>query len=50
MEYVNQRGTFDDMPLSQIVADFNTVYGGWMAEKDPLQNASFQLDVEKETR
>ena len=50
MEYVNQRGTFDDMPLAQIVADFKTVYSGWMAESDPLHNASFAQDVDKETR
>jgi transglutaminase-like putative cysteine protease len=50
MEYVNQRGTYDDMPLDHIVADFKTVYSGWMAEHDTLQNASFQNDVERETR
>jgi hypothetical protein len=50
MEYVNQRGTFDDMPLAQIVADFQTVYSGWMAEKAPLKEASFEQDVAKETR
>jgi hypothetical protein len=38
------------MPLAQIVADFKTVYSGWMAESDPLQNASFAQDVDKETR
>lgn len=50
MEYVNQRGSFDDMPLAQIVADFKTVYSGWMAEHDSLQNASFEQDVTRETR
>jgi hypothetical protein len=50
MEYVNQRGSFDDMPLAQIVADFKTVYRGWMAESDPLHNASFEQDVTRETR
>ena len=50
MEYVNQRGTFDDMPLAQIVADFQTVYSGWMAEKAPLKEASFEQDVARETR
>ena len=47
---MNQRGTFDDMPLAQIVADFQTVYQGWMADKDPLHNASFEQDVTRETR
>ncbi len=27
MEYVNQRGTFDDLPLDQIHADFDQLYG-----------------------
>jgi hypothetical protein len=47
---VNQRGTFDDMPLAQIVADFQTVYSGWMAEKAPLKAANFEQDVARETR
>jgi hypothetical protein len=47
---VNQRGTFDDMPLAQIVADFQTVYPGLMAEKTPLKEASFEQDVARETR
>ena len=50
MEYVNQRGTFNDMPLAQIVADFQTVYRDWMAQTHTLHNASFAHDVEKETR
>jgi hypothetical protein len=50
MEYVNQRGTFDDMPLAQIVADFQTVYSGWMAEKVPLKEANFEQDVAREKR
>ena len=50
MEYVNQRGTFDDMPLNQIVADFQTVYGNWMADQTPLAQASFAQDVAAETR
>ena len=27
MEYVNQRGTFDDLPLDRILADFAEIYG-----------------------
>ena len=30
MEYVNERGAFDDLPLAQIVADFHTTYPCWM--------------------
>ena len=48
MEYVNQRGTFDDMPLAQIKADFLTVYGSWMADQTPLSDASFAQDVAME--
>ena len=50
MEYVHQRGTFDDMPLAQIVQDFKTVYSAWMAEKAHLSQASFEQDVARETR
>jgi transglutaminase-like putative cysteine protease len=48
MEYVQQRGTFDDMPLGQITADFNVVYGPWMKGQNALQTASFEQDVQKE--
>ena len=49
MEYVQQRGTFDDMPLAQITADFQVVYGAWMQQQDKLQQASFEQDVNRET-
>lgn len=48
MEYVQQRGTFDDMPLSQITADFKHVYGRWMENMGSLQLASFEQDAQKE--
>jgi hypothetical protein len=53
MEYVHQRGAFDDLPLAQIVADFRTVYSGWLqgdATRSSLQDASFANDIEKEAR
>ncbi len=54
MEYVRQRGAFDDMPLAQIVADFRTVYSGWLPEDgathSSLEGASFAQDVAKEAR
>lgn len=34
MEYVNQRGSFDDLPLDDIVADFRDFYGSWMVDGD----------------
>ena len=51
MEYVHQRGTFDDLPLAQIVADFRTVYSGWLegdTTRSSLQDASFANDIDNE--
>lgn len=30
MEYVKERGSFDDLPLEQILSDFKIVYGDWL--------------------
>ncbi|MDB4103663.1 transglutaminase family protein [Acidimicrobiales bacterium] len=32
MEYVNQRGSFNDLPLGEIQADFDRVYGDWNSD------------------
>lgn len=48
MEYVHQRGAFDDMPLAQIVADFAAAYPAWDTSRAP--QADFSADVERETR
>lgn len=48
MEYVHQRGTFDDMPLAQITADFRHVYANWIQAQDSLHGASFEQDAQKE--
>ena len=50
MEYVNQRGAFDDMPLASIVADFARVYGRWVTDGDPaeLDGARFEDDALRE--
>ena len=51
MEYVNERGSFDDLPLARIVADFQSVYGGWLdgdSTTSALHGASFASDVEQE--
>ena len=53
MEYVHQRGAFDDLPLAQIVADFQTVYGGWLGADgttSALHGATFATDVQQETQ
>ncbi len=48
MEYVLQRGAFDDMPLAEIVADFRRVYPNW--DTSTLGQADFGADVERENR
>jgi len=50
MEYVQQRGAFDDLPLAAMVQDFARVYGPGMTDGAALQGASFQADVQQETR
>ena len=51
MEYVNERGSFDDLPLAQIVTDFRREYPGWLASAG-LQSAlladNFEADVARE--
>jgi transglutaminase-like putative cysteine protease len=48
MEYVNERGSFDDMPLDQIRADFIKTYPLWLESRQDLEQASFQADAIKE--
>ncbi|WHZ12362.1 MAG: Transglutaminase-like domain [Burkholderiaceae bacterium] len=50
MEYVNQRGSFDDMPLAQMTADFRAVYPRWLdgqSEANTRQD-DFLADVARE--
>jgi len=49
MEYVRQRGSFDDMPLQQIVADFADFYPGWGQGTGAMARADFAADVALET-
>ena len=44
MEYVHQRGAFDDMPLAQIVADFGRFYPGLGTGARGLQVHDFIAD------
>jgi len=46
MEYVRQRGAFDEMPLARIVADFAATYPGWIE----MGRGDFAADVEREPR
>jgi transglutaminase-like putative cysteine protease len=51
MEYVHQRGSFDDLPLDQILASFHEVYGGTLGSDsgtDGLQTSDFLADVARE--
>lgn len=47
MEYVAQRGTFDDVPLDLLIADFRTLYPMWRSELEVTDD--FQSDVARET-
>lgn len=49
MEYVRHRGTYQDLPLPQIVQDFKDKYPQ-LAKLAHLQKASFEQDVTEETR
>jgi hypothetical protein len=47
---VAMRGTFDEMPLDQIVADFKRVYRGLYDDAEPsIAKADFMADVQRET-
>ncbi|MCZ2103310.1 MAG: transglutaminase family protein [Comamonadaceae bacterium] len=46
MEYLNQRGSFDDLPLAQLRADFERLYPRWLE----MASADFQAEVHQETR
>jgi transglutaminase-like putative cysteine protease len=51
MEYVHQRGSFDDLPLKQILASFHEVYGGTLGSESRtggLQASDFLADVGRE--
>ncbi|MCU0277708.1 MAG: transglutaminase family protein [Candidatus Nanopelagicales bacterium] len=48
MEYVRQRGSFDDVPLADIVADFTDLYPAW---QDAVEaGGDFLNDVAAENR
>lgn len=48
MEYVAQRGSFDDVPLERITADFAAHYPAWRTQLDALQRGDFLADVARE--
>jgi transglutaminase-like putative cysteine protease len=50
MEYVNQHGAFDDMPLARIVAAFAATYPALQGETAGMQAADFEADVNREVQ
>jgi transglutaminase-like putative cysteine protease len=50
MEYLLQRGSFDDMPLAAIVADFERLYPGWVPQRQAMGDANFLAEVAREAR
>jgi transglutaminase-like putative cysteine protease len=48
MEYVRQRGSFDDMPLATIVAEFETFYPAWLSSIGHIRQQDFLADVQRE--
>ncbi len=50
MEYVRDHGSFDDLPLPQMVAAFAQAYPLWRPAGVQIPDASFDADVEREHR
>ncbi len=50
MEYVNERGAFDEVPLAAIVQSFRATYPGWGDTGSALAGDDFSADVARETR
>ncbi|MET0459639.1 MAG: transglutaminase family protein [Ilumatobacteraceae bacterium] len=42
MEYVNQRGSFDDLPLDRILADFAVIYGTDLPTSEAEEHDAFR--------
>jgi transglutaminase-like putative cysteine protease len=50
MEYVAQRGSFDDVPLERITADFARLYPRWLPGREEMLARDFLADAARETR
>jgi transglutaminase-like putative cysteine protease len=48
MEYVAERGSFDDVPLEQMLADFAVLYPAWRDEIQAVRSSDFLADVARE--
>ena len=49
MEYIDDHGAFDDVPLARLIADFARYYPGWAPRMVAEQRADFLRDVDLET-
>jgi len=45
MEYVAQRGSFDDVPVAQIAVDLPTFYASWLGQRESLADSDFLADA-----
>ena len=50
MEYLAQRGSFDDVPLADMVADFMRLYPAWRNYLESMQHADFTAEIDRERR
>ena len=48
MEYVALRGSYDDVPLAEMTADFARLYPRWQAQPASMTVADFLADVARE--
>lgn len=48
MEYVAQRGSFDDVPLAQMTADFARLYPRWLPQQADMLARDFLADAARE--
>jgi transglutaminase-like putative cysteine protease len=50
MEYVAQRGSFDDVPLAQMTEDFARLYPRWLPQREDMLARDFLADAAREPR
>ena len=48
MEYLAQRGSFDDVPLAEMVADFARLYPAWLPQREEMLARDFLADAAHE--
>jgi transglutaminase-like putative cysteine protease len=49
MEYIADRGPFDDVPLARIIADLESFYPTWLGHARKMLDTDFLADVARET-